>query len=57
MSRLHNPEATLWGWHKKNKKDIFHVVYGMAEEPMEVQEETVRGTSGVNEETHQFFKI
>jgi len=40
VSELHNPETTLWGGTRRIKI-YFYVVYGVAEEPMEVQEETI----------------
>ena len=38
---FHNPEATVWMWQKKVKKVFFMLCMEVAEEPVEVQKETV----------------
>jgi len=56
MSGLHNPEATLWGGTKRLKR-YFHVVYGVPEEPIEVQEETLKFSLSWAFASILFFKI
>jgi len=52
VSRLHNPKATLWSDTRRLKR-YFHVVYGVAEEPMERNSDQTKGQKRKTE-AHSF---